>query len=191
MTAPAAASAEPGPESTSQGTGVTDPTDSNPATPQDDTLGDSGVRALARIKSQRDELRTTSAADRAERDALKAELQTFKDKNLSELELAKRDREAATAELLKLKGEAETYRLSDLRKQIALDKGVPAKLVDLLKGADEEEISSTADRLLEVLATYGTTQVRQGLRPDPSQGARGSGTGTTSQQFAAAMESLL
>lgn len=154
---------------------------------QDSGLSDAGKRALDRIKAQRDEFRNKHTQTAAERDQLAAELQKFKDQNLSELELAKRDREAAQAELAELRQQAETFRLSDLRKQIALDKGLPASLVGMLQGSTEEEITAYTDALLEVLSK----NARPGVKADPSQGARGTGTSTPQQQFAAAMQNLL
>lgn len=118
-------------------------------------LGDGGKKAL---QAERDARKT------AERTAaeLSAKLKQFEDANLSELERTKKAAEESAAELAKLRSE-------NVRNKVAIDKGVPADLVEFLTGDTEGDIAAKADLLLARLNTPGTP------KPDPSQGAKGEG----------------
>ncbi len=118
-------------------------------------LGDGGKKAL---QAERDARKT------AERTAaeLSARLKQFEDANLSELERSKKAAEESAAELAKLRHE-------NTRNKVALDKGVPADLVEFLTGDTEGDIAAKADLLMARLNTPGTP------KPDPSQGAKGDG----------------
>ena len=69
----------------------------------------------------------------------------------------------ASAELTRLRTE-------NVRSKVAIDKGVPADLVEFLTGDTEGDIAAKADLLLARLNTPGTP------KPDPSQGAKGEAT---------------
>lgn len=120
----------------------------------EDNLGDAGKKALDAMKAERN-------AAKRERDALKAKLDQIEQSNMSELEKAQQAAQAAQAELDQIKARA-------LRQQVALAKGVPADLVDRLRGDTEDELAADADALMALIGTPRTP------KPDPSQG--GSGT---------------
>ena len=124
--------------------------------PENQELGDGGKKAL---QAERD------ARKAAERTAAEyaAKLKEFEDANLSELERVKKAAEESAAELSRLRTE-------NVRNKVALDKGVPADLVEFLSGDTEGDIAAKADLLLARLNTPGTP------KPDPSQGAKGDGT---------------
>jgi hypothetical protein len=110
--------------------------------------------------SRRNEEQSKSNADAAKR------LKEIEDRDLSELQKAQRDAQEAIAERDRIQSEAEQLRASDIRKQVALDKGVPASLVARLQGSTAEELSADADQLLSLL------QAPRSPQPDPSQGPR-------------------
>lgn len=90
-------------------------------------------------------------------------LQDIEDRDKTEAQkLAER---AAAAEQ-----ERDALRLTAMRQRIALEKGLPPQLADRLKGSTEEEMSSDADALLELVPVAG--DATPGPRPDLSQGAR-------------------
>jgi hypothetical protein len=119
-------------------------------------LGDGGKKALQAEREAR-KAAERSAAEYA------AKLKEFEDANLSELERTKKAAEESAAELARLRTE-------NVRNKVALDKGVPADLVEFLSGDTEGDIAAKADLLLARLNTPGTP------KPDPSQGAKGDGT---------------
>lgn len=128
-------------------------------------LGDAGQKA---IKAERD---ARKAAERTAAD-LAAKLKSIEDANLSELERTKKAAEESAAELAQV-------RLENTRTRVALEKGVPADLIEFLTGATEEEIAAKADVLLARLGSSGTP------KPDLSQGAKGSTQKkSTGDQFA-------
>jgi transposase len=116
-------------------------------------LGDGGKKAL---QAERD---ARKAAEKANAE-LNARLKEFEDSKLSELERAKKEAEESAAELTRLRSE-------NVRNKVALDKGVPADLVEFLTGDTEGDIAAKADLLLARLNTPGIP------KPDPSQGAKG------------------
>lgn len=116
-------------------------------------LGDGGKKA---IQAERD---ARKVAERTVAD-LAAKLKSFEDANLSELERTKKAAEESATELAALRTE-------NVRNKVALDKGVPADLVEFLTGDTEGDIAAKADLLLARLNTPGTP------KPDPSQGAKG------------------
>jgi len=79
---------------------------------------------------------------------------------LSDLERAQKEAADNAAELARLRSE-------NVRNKVAIDKGVPADLVEFLTGDTEGDIAAKADLLLARLNTPGTP------KPDPSQGAKG------------------
>ena len=119
-------------------------------------LGDGGKKAIQAEREAR------KAAEKANAE-LAARLKEFEDSKLSELERAKKEAEESAAELAKLRHE-------NTRSKVALDKGIPADLVEFLTGDTEGDIAAKADLLLARLNTPGTP------KPDPSQGAKGGAT---------------
>ena len=119
-------------------------------------LGDGGKKAIQAEREAR------KAAEKANAE-LAARLKEFEDSKLSELERAKKEAAENAAELARLRTE-------NVRSKVAIDKGVPADLVEFLTGDTEGDIAAKADLLLARLNTPGTP------KPDPSQGAKGGAT---------------
>jgi hypothetical protein len=133
--------------------------------PEAPELGDAGQKA---IKAER-EARKAAEKSAAE---LAARLKEIEDANLSDLERARQEAETNAAELAKL-------REDNIRQRVALDKGIPADLIEFLGSGSEEEITSRADVLVARLNTPTTP------KPDLSQGAKGDTIKpSTAQQFA-------
>jgi hypothetical protein len=128
-------------------------------------LGPNGTKALAEERKQR-RLAEKTAAD------FKARLDALEQANLSEVDKAKKAAQDAQAQLTELTKQ-------NLRNKVALQKGVPADLVEFLSGDSEDEITEKADLLLKRLNAPTSP------KSDPSQGARGeSAGGTPADQFA-------
>jgi hypothetical protein len=134
-------------------------------------LGDSGKKAL-------DAERKRAATAEREAKALKARLDQLEAANLSELEKAQKAAAEATARLAE-------YEKTTIRQRVALTKGVPADLVDRLRGDTEDEIAADADALMALVSAPKSP------RPDPSQGPRTTASGSTADQFAAAVQNFL
>jgi hypothetical protein len=124
--------------------------------PETQELGDGGKKAL---QAERD---ARKAAEKANAE-LNARLKEFEDSKLSDLERAQKEAADNAAELSRLRSE-------NVRNKVAIDKGVPADLVEFLTGDTEGDIAAKADLLLARLNTPGTP------KPDPSQGAKGDAT---------------
>lgn len=120
---------------------------------EDAQLGDAGQKAL---KAERD---ARKAAERSAAE-LQVRLKEFEDAKLSDLERAQSQAAEAAAEL-------EALRAENVRKSVALSKGLPAELIEFLPNGTEEEVAAKADLLLSKLNTPGTP------KPDPSQGGSG------------------
>lgn len=133
-------------------------------------LGDAGKKAI-------DQERRARAAAEREAKALKARLDELATANLSELDKAKKAAAEATAAL-------EAERASNMRQRIALAKGVPADLVDRLRGDTEADIAADADALLALVNAPRTPA------PDPTQGPQGAAPTTPEQEFVAFASSL-
>lgn len=119
----------------------------------DEALREPGKKALEAERSRANELEKKLNGLLAEREAA----ETAK---LSELEKAQKAASESAAELAKLRNE-------NIRNTVALNKGLPADLVEFLTGDTEGDIAAKADLLLARLNTPGTP------KPDPSQGAKG------------------
>lgn len=130
-------------------------------------LGDAGKKALDTMKAERN-------AAKRERDELKARLDEIERAGLSDLERAQQEAQEAKARLAELERQS-------LVQRIALDKGLPASLVDRLRGDTEDDISADADALLALV------NAPKSPRPDPTQGGRGETPTSTGDQFAAAV----
>lgn len=136
-----------------------------PEAPETTDLGDAGKKA---IQSERE---ARKVADKRA-DDLAAELKAIKDAQLSDVERAKQSAAESAQELAALREEA-------TRKTVALDKGVPADLVQFLTGSTEEEMAAKADILIARINAPKTPKA------DPSQGPAGSTPKlSTAQQFA-------
>jgi len=127
------------------------PADADTAESQE--LGDGGKKAIQAEREAR-KIAERTAAD------LAAKLKSFEDANLSELERTKKAAEESAAELAAL-------RIENVRNRVALEKGVPADLIEFLTGSTEDEVAAKADVLMARLGSSGTP------KPDPSQGAKG------------------
>lgn len=146
-----------------------------------DQLGDAGKRALAAERKRADD------AEKA-RKALQDQIDQIEAAKLSDLEKAQKA--ATDAATTAAQAQQETLRL-----RVAMAKGIPASLVDRLRGTTEDEITADADELLKFVNTSAATAGQQpaGPRPDLAQGARG-GSGTTGDpatQFAAFLNKQL
>lgn len=136
--------------------------------PADVPLGEGGKKALQAERDRAKELeRQLSAAT--------ARLTEIERANESALEKAQREAQEAQAAATQATADA-------LRFRVAAKHGIDAEDADLfLTGTDAETLERQAARLVERTPTSP--------RPDPSQGAKGDATtGTTAQQFAAAIE---
>lgn len=135
-------------------------------TPEVPELGDAGKKAIQAEREAR------KVADKRA-DDLAAELKTIRDAQLSDEDRAKQAAADTAAELAEL-------RLDANRKTVALDKGVPANLLEFLTGDTKEAMEAQADTLLTVLNAPKTPKA------DPSQGPAGSTPKqSVAQQFAA------
>lgn len=126
----------------------------------DKPLGENGEKAL------RAERETRKALEKQLADAQKV-IKDAEAASLSELERAQK--EAAEAQTLLAQAQREA-----LVSRVALEKAVPADLIQFLTGADEEAVAAQADLLVERL-----NKAPASPKPDPSQG----GKGTPGQQF--------
>lgn len=115
-------------------------------------LGDGGKKALEA------ERKRANAFEKQLKQFQAAAQQAEADK-LSDLEKAQNAAREAAAQLAE-------YQKTAIRQKVALEKGVPANLVDRLRGDDEDSLSADADELLALLNKPTTP------RPDPSQGAK-------------------
>lgn len=132
---------------------VTPATDAAPAatTPSDPKPAE--TVEFWKTKAREQEARAKSNA------AAAIKLKEIEDRDLSELQKAQRDRDIHATKLAE-------YERTTIRQRIALEKGVPASLVNRLQGATEDEVSADADALLALLKSPTAP------RPDPSQGAQ-------------------
>ena len=115
-------------------------------------LGEAGKKALDAERKRANALEKQLKQFQAEREQAEAA-------KLSDLERAQRAAQEAAAQLAE-------YQKTAIRQKVALEKGVPAELVDRLRGDDEESLSVDADALLALLNKPTSP------RPDPSQGAK-------------------
>lgn len=107
-------------------------------------------------------------------------------KRLAEIEDAqKTETQKAADALTREKNRADAAEASLLRFEVAADKGVPANAVKFLTGATREEIEASAKDVLELIGDAGKPRPP---KPDPTQGRTGSGSLSTADQFAAAIE---
>lgn len=145
-----------------QPTAQPDPADTDAS----DSLGDPGKKALAAERRRATIAETQAKEYRTRLDALEAE-------KLSDIEKAqKAAQDAATR--------AESSERAALRLRVAIEKGVPASLVDRLRGDTETDIAEDADSLLALINTPTSP------KPDLSQGPKGAPRSSAPRdQFAA------
>lgn len=115
-------------------------------------LGDGGKKALDAERKRANALEKQLKQFQSERDLAEAA-------KLSDLERAQNAAREAAEQLAQ-------YQQTATKQKVALEKGVPANLVDRLRGDDEESLSADADALLALLNKPTSP------RPDPSQGAK-------------------
>ena len=115
-------------------------------------LGDGGKKALEAERKRANALEKQLKQFQSERELAEAA-------KLSDLERAQKAAQEAAAQLAE-------YQKTAIRQKVALEKGIPANLVDRLRGDDEESLSVDADELLALLNKPTSP------RPDPSQGAK-------------------
>jgi hypothetical protein len=147
-----------------------------PAEPQGEPatkpLGPNGEKALAEERAQR------KAAEKQAAD-FKKRLDALEQANLTEVEKAQRTAQDAQTQLAELTRQ-------NLRNKVALEKGVPADLVDFLSGDSEDEITAKAELLLKRIGAPTNP------KPDLSQGAHGETvSGAPADQFAAFLKRQL
>lgn len=95
---------------------------------------------------------------------------------LAELEQAKLTaEERAAQQLTEATGRADTLAKDNLRLRVALQKGLPADLIDRLRGDSEDEIAADADHLMSLFPKQTEPDTSPAPRPDLTQG---SGTAT-------------
>jgi chromosome segregation ATPase len=157
------------------------PADTTPAAPEAEDAEQADQfdpeRAAAKIKKANQEAASLRARLK-ELEPLARKAQELEEAGRSELEKAQKAANEATARLAE-------YEKTTIRQRVALTKGVPADLVDRLRGDTEDEIAADADALLALVSAPKSP------RPDPSQGPRTTASGTTADQFAAALGGIL
>lgn len=137
-----------------------------------DQLGDAGKRALAAERKRADD------AEKA-RKALQEQIDQIEAAKLSDLEKAQKAATDAATTAAQAQQEA-------LRLRVAMSKGVPANLVDRLRGSTEEEIAADADELLKFVTPPTGAGQQPAPRPDLSQGVGSTGSSNDpAAQFAA------
>lgn len=134
-------------------------------------LGDGGVNAL---KAER---QRASNAEKANK-ALQAQLDQINAEKMTDIEKA--TQRATDAENRASKAEQKA-----LRQSVALTKGLPAELVDRLRGDDEDSLIADADSLIALLNTPTSP------RADPSQGAKPAAHALNGDPLLSALKSKL
>lgn len=147
----------------------------DPVAPQGDPapLGESGELTLKKERQRANDLEKQVKAAQAKLDAIETE-------KLSDLEKAQKAAADSAAQLAE-------FQKTTLKQQVALEKGVPAKWVDRLKGETKAELEADADAILADIKPDSTTP-----KPDLSQGPRGTTGGSApADQFAAFLKQQL
>lgn len=147
---------------------------------KDEPLGESGLKAL---KAER------ARADAAEKAAAEkdARLKEYEDRDKTEEQKRAEEFETLRAELAATKAAKAESDLNMLRRDVAIAKGIPAALVDRLKGTDKESLEADADALLEVVSKREADGPRK-PRPDPTLGQSNAGAISKNDQFNRALE---
>lgn len=154
---------------------------SDDTTDQTDTLGEGGIKALKAERDARAEAEKRASALESEIAKIKSGHEQQQTVWQTELEEAK----AATATLEQSLTAAQS---ESARFRVGVTKGLPSDLIELLKGDDEAALEAHAD----ILARYVPSGTTPSIKPDPSQGARGTaGSQSVEQQFADAIKNQL
>lgn len=133
---------------------------------------------LNRIISERVARERAKTADYADLKAKAAKFDEIDAQSKSEVEKA--TEKAAAIERERDQAQARLNRL-----EVALEKGLSPSQAKRLVGDTREELEADADELLKDL---GDSNKPRSPKPDPNQGRSGSGTASTADQFAAAIE---
>jgi hypothetical protein len=99
----------------------------------------------------------------------------------------KPEQERLAEELAQVRTEASEATVKLLRYEVATQKGVPSDAIDLLTGSSREELESSADKLLSLIANQSKTPIK----PDVNQGKVSANGSSTADQFATALGQLL
>jgi hypothetical protein len=99
----------------------------------------------------------------------------------------KPEQERLAEELAQVRTEASEATVKLLRYEVATQKGVPSDAIDLLTGSSREELESSADKLLSLIANQSKTPTK----PDINQGKVSANGSSTADQFASALGQLL
>ncbi len=129
---------------------------------ESDDLGDGGKQAIVAEREARKVAERKLKTVEKQYHEVSAALKAYEDRDKTEVELLRE--KAETAE--RRAAEAEQERL---RQKIASEKGV---LAELLTGATEDEITSSADRLIEWLQSKAPAP-----RPRPTEGLKSGASG--------------
>lgn len=145
-------------------------TEADDATDSKTEETDDDVEAIAAKAEKPDVVRRALQAERekatkARKDAetLAAKLKEYEDRD-------KTDQEKLAEERDTLKAKVTPLELENVRLRVAVDKKLPAELIDRLQGQDREEIEADADKLLALVAKTNGSR-----GSDTDQGARGNG----------------
>ncbi len=90
------------------------------------------------------EVKTALRKANKEAETLRLRLKEFEDRDKSETERLSGERD-------NLKGENGSLAQENLRLRVAIEKELPAELIDRLKGESKEEMEADADQLLELV----------------------------------------
>lgn len=111
-----------------------------------------------------------------------------KAKRLDEIEDSqKTEAERASDQLAEATQRAEAAETALIQRDVAMEKGVPAKALKFLTGTTREEIEASADEVLGLIGEAGKPRSPQ---PDPNQGRTDQGARTVEDQFAAFTSNL-
>jgi hypothetical protein len=99
----------------------------------------------------------------------------------------KPEQERLAEELAQIKAEASEATVKLMRYEVASQKGIPSDAIDLLTGSSREELESSADKLLSLIANQSKPQIK----PDINQGKVSANGSSTADQFATALGQLL
>lgn len=112
-----------------------------------------------------DRERDARKAEKQRADELAAKVKEYEDASKSEQEKLAEERD-------QLKREAEQAKADALRVRVALEKKLPADLIDRLRGNDEDELREDADKLLSLVKPADATDFDSGARtPAPEKKA--------------------
>ncbi len=124
--------------------------------PEDDPkLGTAGEKALEAFKER---ARRAEASEKA----LAAKVKKFEDRD-------KTDQERTSEELSSIRSDLADATAKNRRLKVALDKKLPAELIDRLKGDTLEELEADAETLLGLVKPASVTDFDQGGRITPRE----------------------